>query len=285
MDQKLNKVAASANITAFNAEASKNYLNDAPHLNHLVLRQLYQKLLVGVFDFASKHSTSPKVLDLGAGEGTATLPFLELGARVTAVDSSISQLNVLRDKCERFHGNLEVYCGDITEKLRNNRDTYDIIVCSSFLHHVPDYIGMIREAATLLPLHGQFFSFQDPLRYDSVGKFTMMFTSFAYFSWRILQGDVLAGIRRRCRRNRGVYLADSIYDNSDYHVTRNGVDQNAIRRFLTEQGFNCDIISYFSTQSLFFQSFGEMLGLRNTFAVVAQRRVVPVFRAANNHGI
>ena len=275
MDTKLNRAAALANISSFNAEATKNYIGDAPHLNHASLRRLSLDLLAGVYGFAGKYSTAPKVLDLGAGEGTATLPFLELGARVTAVDSSISQLNVLRTKCERYSDKLEVCCEDINTKLSVKTEKYDIIVFSSFLHHVPDYIGMISEAATLLPVHGQLFSFQDPLRYDSAGKFTMMYTNLAYFAWRISKGDVIEGIKRRFRRNRGVYLADSVYDNSDYHVTRNGVDQDAICRFLKEQCFDCEVTPYFSTQSRFFQIIGTMLGVKNTFALVARRQGFP----------
>lgn len=284
MDDKVNRIAALANISAFNEEVTQKYIGDAPHLNHASLRQLYLDLLAGVYRFAGKYSTAPKVLDLGAGEGTATLPFLEYGARVTAVDSSVSQLNVLRSKCAQYAGKLEVCCEDINERLRVKTEKYDIIVFSSFLHHVPDYIGMISEAATLLPVHGQLFTFQDPLRYDSAGRFTMMFTNLAYFSWRIGQGDVLEGIKRRFRRSRGVYLADSIYDNSDYHVTRNGVDQEAICRLLKEQGFNCDIVSYFSTQSRLFQIIGTMLGLKNTFALVARRQSALVSKQLQSPG-
>jgi hypothetical protein len=38
-----------------------------------------------------------------------------------------------------------------------------------------------------------------------------------------------------------------------------------------EGQFN-DIVSYFSTQSRFFQALGSVLGVKNTFAVVAQKR-------------
>ena len=148
---------------------------------------------------------------------------------------------------------------------------YDIIVANSFLHHIPDYIGIIREAVAILSLHGQFFSFQDPLRYDSVGRFTMIFSNLSYFLWRIFKGDVIGGLMRRLRRSRGIYLADSVHDNAEYHVARNGVDQDAIYCFLKEQGFDCDIISYFSTLSRLFQPIGTALGVKNTFAIISRR--------------
>lgn len=176
-------------------------------------------------------------------------------------------------KCEKYGDMLEVQCEDVNDTLKDKTEKYDIIVVNSFLHHIPDYLGLIREAVALLAPHGQFFSFQDPLRYDSVGKFTTMFSALAYFSWRVFKGDVIGGIKRRIRRSRGIYLEDSVYDNAEYHVTRNGVDQDAIRRLFEQLGFNVDIVAYFSTQSRLFQSIGDLLGLRNTFAVIAKKRM------------
>lgn len=80
---------------------------------------------------------------------------------------------------------LQVKCGDINEMLKTEGNKYDIIVANSFLHHIPDYLGVIRDSIDLLTPFGEFFSFQDPLRYDSVGKPTMMFSNAAYFSWRL----------------------------------------------------------------------------------------------------
>ena len=270
--KRINRIAALANISAYDAEATKRYIDGAPHIKHASLRMLYGKLVVQVFDFAKQYTKTPKVLDLGAGEGSVTLPFLELGAKVVAIDISSSQLDALRGKCERFVDMLEVRCEDINDTLRDKNEKYDIIVVNSFLHHVPDYMGMIREAITVLSPYGQFFSFQDPLRYDSVGTFTTLFSKLAYFSWRVFKGDVIGGLKRRLRRGRGIYLEDSVYDNAEYHVTRNGVDQDAIYGLFKEHDFDCGIVSYFSTQSRFFQPIGTVLGVKNTFAVVAQKR-------------
>ena len=274
MDERINRIAALANVSAYDAEATRKYIDGAPHIKHASLRKLYGKLVVQIFDNATLYTKIPKVLDLGAGEGSVTLPFLELGAKVVAVDISNSQLDALKIKCENSGDMLEVRCEDINYTLKDKSEKYDIIVVNSFLHHVPDYLGMIREAATVLNPHGQFFSFQDPLRYDSVGKATMTFSTLAYFCWRVFRGDVIGGLRRRMRRSRGIYLEDSVHDNAEYHVTRNGVDQDAICGLFEEEGFDCNIVSYFSTQSRLFQPIGAMLSMKNTFAVFAQKRYV-----------
>lgn len=139
---------------------------------------------------------------------------------------------------------------------------------SSFLHHVPDYLAMLAQASTLLAPRGQIFSFQDPLRYDSVGTLPKVFCDLAYLCWRLSRGDVVSGMRRRSGR----YLAASVYDNAEYHVTRNGVDQGAICRLLEGRGLECRVVPYFSTQSRAFQALGSLLGVKNTFALLARRR-------------
>ena len=275
MDTRLNQIAALANNLAYEGKDQKTYVNGAPHIKHASLRKLYGQLVLEVFDAATRHTPTPTVLDLGAGEGSVTLPFLELGAHVVAVDVSSRQLAALKAKCERFGDKLEARCEDIDETLANESEKYDIIAVNSFLHHVPDYLAMISKAATVLKPHGQFFSFQDPLRYDSISKLTRLFSDAAYVSWRIskgTKGDIIGGLKRRLRRRRGIYLPDSVHDNAEYHMTRNGVDQDAIREFFESHGFECKVVRYFATQSRVFQPIGAVMGVKNTFSVIAQLR-------------
>ncbi|HMO83469.1 MAG TPA: class I SAM-dependent methyltransferase [Lacipirellulaceae bacterium] len=275
MDRRLNEIAALANNLAYEGKDPHAYINGAPHIKHGALRHLYGQLVIEVFDASRRFAPTPKVLDLGAGEGSVTLPFLELGARVVAVDISSRQLDVLKSKCARFGDLLETRCEDIEETLSREGEKYDIIAANSFLHHVPDYLTLIDQSTQALTPSGQFFSFQDPLRYDSIGRLTRLFSDAAYVSWRVSKGrngDLIGGFKRRLRRRRGIYLPDSRHDNAEYHMTRNGVDQDAIREYFESSGFNCRIIRYFATQSRVFQPVGAALGVKNTFAVIAQRK-------------
>ena len=210
-------------------------------------------------------------LDLGAGEGSATLPFLELGAHVTAVDISESQLAVLRLKCGRFATRLRVYGEDINEMLKGTEERYDIVVMNSFVHHIPDYLALFQKSVAILQPNGLLFTFQDPLRYDTLGRGSLYFSMGGYFFWRLFQGNYLQGLRTRIRRLRGIYIPGSKEDDAEYHVTRNGVDQDAIAQLLASESFTCDIIRYFSTQSSIFQRLGLFFGIKNTFAIIAQR--------------
>lgn len=270
--RKPDRIAAVANAVAYDSRRmAREYVRGAPHIKHPSLRKLYGQLVVEVYDFSAKYSKNPRVLDLGAGEGSVTLPFLELGARVTAVDASESQLALLAAACKRFQDKLEIVHADINDFLASSAGSYDIVVANSFLHHLPDYLTAITRAAPRLAPHGQFFFFQDPLRYDTLGSCTKVFSKAAYLSWRIFGGDIIGGTKRYLRRRRGIYRDDCEEDNVEYHVVRNGVDQDAIIQLLNSLGFESRVIRYFSTQNPLFQFLGERLGIKNTFGVLARK--------------
>jgi SAM-dependent methyltransferase len=271
VDRKQHDIAAAANAAAYNDELTRTCTELSPHIKHPSLKRLYEGLISDLYRRAAENSPEPKVLDIGAGEGSVTLPFLELGCRVTAVDLSPTQIGELERKCSGHAGRLETRCMDVTEYLDSSSERFDIIVANSFLHHVPDYLGLIEKAVRLLRPGGQFFSFQDPMRYDTLPAAARVFSGAAYAGWRIFDGDVIRGIGRYIRRKRGVYLDDSPEDNTEFHATRNGVDQNAIAELLRAKGFDSEIVPYFSTHSPFFQRLGESLGVADSFGIVARR--------------
>lgn len=272
MDEKSNEIALSANRVLYDSEMARNYNRYSPHIIHASLTALYGKLAFDVYNYAVKYSNNIRVLDLGAGQGFACLPFLRLGAKVTAIDSSNTQLDVLRYMCRDFRHNLELRCEDVTKTLKMKECSFDVVLASSFLHHIPDYLGMIKDSIPLLTAHGQFFFFEDPLRNDAIGVFAKLFSDVSYFSWRIFERDLWGGIKRRIRRSKGIYLSDSVQDNAEYHVTRNGVDQDAILALFDQAGFESEILRYFSTQNRLFQPIGEAMGIKNAFSIIARKR-------------
>jgi SAM-dependent methyltransferase len=272
MEAKNNKADSAANAIFFGtAAATEIYEDTTPHVKHSSLRALYGTLVNQVFRDAQANSKVVTILDLGAGEGSATLPFLKLGAHVTAVDLSRNQLDALQEKCRPFGDALEVRCESISDTLATEQRQYDVVVANGVLHHIEDYLGMIENAIGHIRPGGLFFSFQEPMRYDSMGTVSRAFGELAYTSWRIFQGDVWGGIARRIRRKRGIFLEDSVHDNVEYHITRNGVDQEAISNLLRKHNFAPTTTLYFSTQSSLFQKIGENLGARNTFAIVGKK--------------
>jgi SAM-dependent methyltransferase len=212
---------------------------------------------------------------MGAGEGMLTLPYLDLGAQVVAADASEELLQGLRDKAGARAGALTIMSGDIfvaLATLQKEGRKFDVVCASSFLHHIPDCAALCQSAAALLRPGGVLFTFQDPLRYDTLSGLTYFMDRASYFWWRLFQGNYLRGLKTRLRRLTGSYRDDLAEDTAEYHVVRNGVDQVALKQLLETAGFACSIRPYWSTQSALFQRLGERLGLANTFAIVAQKR-------------
>jgi ubiquinone/menaquinone biosynthesis C-methylase UbiE len=265
--------AAAINQEYFADKSLAEFVEGSPHLKHAQLREFCQRLAKEAFDRVPPQA--PTVLDMGAGEGMLTLPYLQWGAQVTAADASVELLQELEKKAAKFRGALAIIPGDIfaaLETLRSDGRRFDIICGSSFLHHIPDYVDLCRRAIPLLAPEGMFLTIQDPLRYDTLSRATYFFDRISYFGWRILQGGYTRGIKTRYRRLLGVYRDDLPEDTAEYHVVRNGVDQLAIRDLFQDAGMECEIRPYWSTQSTLFQKLGEGMKLNNTFAVVARRR-------------
>jgi SAM-dependent methyltransferase len=276
MDERLRRIASVANDLAYGDDVlTKDYIDAAPHIKHAALRDLYCNLVLEVYDAAAKFANPPRVLDLGAGEGSVTLPFLRLGAHVLAVDLSENQLNTLRDKCQGHEDRLEIRCEDVYDTLADEHREFDIIAVNSFLHHIPDYLSLIRKATSLLSNRGLFFSFQDPLRYATVGLSTRLFTDVGYSIWRLKRGpisDVIGGFSRRLRLSRGIYRDNCRQDNAEYHVVRQGVDQDAIVSLFESLDFDCRMTLYYSSHHNLFQKIGKSVGIVNHFSMIAQRR-------------
>jgi len=267
---KKNELASKANQVAHDAMVEGEYATLAPHLCHESIRNRYAALISRVMAGAMRSGYTPTVLDLGAGDGLTTMPFLALGARVVAVDISRQQLKQLEERCKAYGDRLEVRCADIAEVLRQG-GSYDVVVINSVLHHIPDYLGLLEQVPGLLGERGIFFSFQDPMWKASMTLRDSFLSGVAYAAWRLGRGDVFGGLWRRVRREFGVYKADSLHDNTEYHAVRGGMNQLAISQLLTNHGMRCEVTEYCSFHSTLLQPVGERLSVRNTFAIFASR--------------
>lgn len=248
---------------------SFDYRAGSPHLKHMDLRDR----LVGMLRSVMRESTSAglpmALLEIGAGHGGYTEPALASGWRVTATEMSRPSL----DQLQRRFGSNEKFSPVLDpdgslEVLDDQR--FSVILCSSVLHHIPDYVEFIDHCCSAhLHRGGYFLSIQDPLWYPSLPGITRFFSKAAYFGWRFTRGQYRRGARTLVRRLRGVLCDDEPADTVEYHVVRNGVDQSLIFATLVTKFRQVRVIPYWSTQSRIAQELGEMANAKNTFAIVA----------------
>lgn len=251
-------------------DATYDYRAGSPHLAH---RQLYDPLVAHVLsrlrDVADR-GLSPTVLEIGAGHGGYTEPVLAAGGRVTATEMSRPSLARLEDRYgtnQNFRGRFDP--DGSLEVLGEER--FSLVLCASVLHHIPDYVSFVRRlVADHLAVGGTFLSLQDPLWYATVSRATRLFDRFAYLSWRTTRGHYRKGARTLARRLRGVYDENDPADMVEYHVVRNGVDQEALAAALGEAFEHYGLETYWSTPAAIWQRVGHRVGLRNTFLFLGE---------------
>jgi 2-polyprenyl-3-methyl-5-hydroxy-6-metoxy-1,4-benzoquinol methylase len=96
-----------------------------------------------------------KALDFGAGTGNLTGKLLQMGYKVTAVDISKEMCEILRGKYDDFAGvgSLEI-CNTDIEGAGFDEKEFDLITCYSVLHHLPNYVDVIRRLSFFLKKGG-----------------------------------------------------------------------------------------------------------------------------------
>lgn len=102
------------------------------------------KKLKKAFDIISTDSKEKIALDYGCGTGNLTKHLIKLGSFVVSADISEKFLEVIKERYQ-FTGKsdtLKVNGYDLSN-IENNK--FDIVATYSVLHHVPDYLKIIKE--------------------------------------------------------------------------------------------------------------------------------------------
>jgi len=247
-----------------------DYRSGAPHLKHPRLYDWFSVLLREELRHVSALDLPMTVLEVGAGDGAFVEPLLATGASVTGTEMSRSSIEMLET---RFGSNPSFDAVfDPDGSLASVGDhRFAIILYASVLHHIPDYSTAIENACKRHLLSGgTLLTLQDPLWYPSLPPGVHAASEAMYLSWRITRGGFLRGMASRARRIRKDLRTDQPSDMVEYHVVREGVNQNSIERLLQPHFEHVTITSYWSTQAGIWQAVGQRLGLRNTFAVQAR---------------
>jgi SAM-dependent methyltransferase len=244
-----------------------DYRLGSPHLAHWSLHDRLVGILRSQIQELAASRLPLTVLEIGAGAGGYTEPTLAAGCRVTAVEMSRASINRLRLKYTTNPGFHAVY--DPDGSLDMIRDQFALVLCVSVLHHIPDYLGFLDKATRLLLPGGALLSLQDPMWYPRVGRRIHGLDRLGYFTWRLSQGNYRRGFLSVIRRKRGGYDERNPSDMVEYHVVRDGLDEEAMVEAMKERFKRVDMLPYWSNQLSAMQWAGDRLRVHNTFGVRA----------------
>jgi 2-polyprenyl-3-methyl-5-hydroxy-6-metoxy-1,4-benzoquinol methylase len=251
--------------------AATDYRHGSPHLTHLPLYNKLVKVIDQQLQLLVDRGIPMHVVEIGAGHGAFTEPMLAVGSRVTALEMAHASVETLSSRFGKnpLFTSVHSQDGSMTSLGRD----YSMAAFVSVLHHIPDYVGALRDAVGRIRPGGALIALHEPLWYPRASKLALYVNKIGYFSWRARQGAILRGIATQARRLRGEYDQSNPSDMVEYHVVRQGVDEESIVQLLTSNFESVKLIKYWSNQSSLAQRFGERLSLENTFGLVASGRL------------
>jgi SAM-dependent methyltransferase len=242
----------------------------SPHIRHAALRELLESKIASAVREVLARQQSCTVLEVGAGHGTFTETVLRAGGAPTVTEMSRASFDFLEQK---FSGipEVRVLHDSNGSALLNGESQFDVILLISVIHHIPDYVGAVSAlCGKVLRPGGIVLIFQDPLWYPRRGRLGRTLTWGCYFAWRLGQGELKRGLRTRWRRLRRIYEESEPSDMVEYHVVRQGVDEDALLDLFRARFTDVELDTYFSTAAPMLQAIGARYFPHNTFGILAR---------------
>lgn len=199
-------------------------------------------------------------LDFGSGTGNIAEKLLGLGFEVLAVDISPEMCVALRKKCS--NKKLHILCTNIDEDEINKQ--FDLVACSSVLHHLPDYKKTLKKLIKQVKVGGIIY-----IDHESPANQKRKF-NFAEFLLLFLYGKVTEVCQKLYLH--GVKTPHLDYTKADINPN---LDYHALLGILWEEGFKilkCE--DYYSQETWFqtpFSSLHRLIKGPNSILIVAKR--------------
>jgi ubiquinone/menaquinone biosynthesis C-methylase UbiE len=150
-----NKTKGKCMITGWERENRTHF--DEIVLNYDKTRPEYpKKLFDDIFDFVGSKK-GKKALEIGAGTGKATAPFLDMGYNVTAIEIGANMADFLQNKFKGYKNFCVINAA--FEDISLDDDNFDLIYAGSAFHWIDAKIG-VPKVMRLLRNNGVFALFR-----------------------------------------------------------------------------------------------------------------------------
>ncbi len=92
---------------------------------------------------------NPNILEIGCGTGKATLPFLKMGAKITAVDPGDKLIKIAKKHCKKYP-QVKFFCQRF-EDFADRESTFDLIFAAQAFHWINPKVGLPKVKKLLKP--------------------------------------------------------------------------------------------------------------------------------------
>lgn len=212
----LQKKILEANISVHKKEAQ---YYDLLHLE-LYNKHEQTRLRNGIRNVVNSiRSSKIEVLDVGSGTGNLVSLLLSLTVnkqiKVTAVDISEEMQKEMQHKLKI--DNITYQTKDIDTFLKTNKTKFDLVMISSVLHHLPDYIKTLNTLVKHLRKGGMIYATHEPLKNNE--RSSSLLYKMSNLADRLLFAARFGILRLLGRVPRsGINYADA-----DYHTKEGGL--------------------------------------------------------------
>lgn len=118
--------------------------------NYLDRKRFDIRLRTETTQFFLKGKTFQKIIDIGCGDGSVSLPLLSERTQLTLVDLSPNMLSLARSRVPaNLSDNVKFFQEDFV-KLPLEENSFDVVICMGVLAHVASPTEVIQKAAALL---------------------------------------------------------------------------------------------------------------------------------------
>lgn len=149
------RVASATTVTPMGRDVLERYA--APQYPHLFGKELMFRL---ADDLRGK-----RVLEVGCGEGVASVQLAYCGADVDAVDISPVSIDVGRRRAEANGQTVNFRVADVTREDVAEPGTYDVVWCDLILHHLTDSLPAVMDGVRRWLKPGGVFVAREPVAY------------------------------------------------------------------------------------------------------------------------
>lgn len=149
------RVAAATTVTPMDRAVLDRYA--APRHPHLFGKELMFRL---AGDLRGK-----RVLEVGCGEGVASVQLAYCGADVDAVDISPVSIDVAGRRAAANDLVVNFRVADVTREDVAGPDTYDVVWCDLILHHLTDSLPAVMDGVRRWLKPGGIFIAREPVAY------------------------------------------------------------------------------------------------------------------------